>query len=272
MKKNWLLFFTPDHGTYVQYELTPSKRTIAKLIGNGYTTPNLTSPAETPCLCHPYPFDERRSDGGTLTGDKVDHAGLGGWHQATNSLRASLCAREDQECITRDGMEVFIAIIQRKRHNSYGILSRYERVAVLWEGKPPFRILAIGKAKLLFQGETWAHSGQSYKTNQGPGKPSSTQPSPQAPKPTALFKRKPSLDLQNPPFIFALSIAYDHYRRYRTDGKYQSEPKDMYMGYLDDYLVVSLGIGDGGTGLVRLMVKDLISGLAVCPGFTSHGA
>ena len=206
-----------------------------------------------------------------MTREKDDFAGLGGWHQATNSLRVTLCARGDQECITRGGMEVFIAIIQRKRHNSYGILSRYERVAVLWEGKPPFRILSIGKAKFLFKGETWTHSGQ-HKANQNPGKQANPRATPQETKSTqSISKRGPNVDLQNAPFLFALSIAFDHHKRYQMDGTFHSRPQDMYTGYLNDFLIVSLGIGDGGTGFVRLMVKDLISGLAVCPGFTSQG-
>ena len=144
MEKNWLLFFSPDYGTYAQYELSPGKRTFAKLIGNGYVTQNLTSPLEAPCLGFPYPITLNPGTGHEpRSGIKKD-----GWHQATNSLRLVLCDRGDLECQGVDGMEVFIAVVQRKRHNRLGLVSRYERVVVVWEGKPPFRMVGVGKARI----------------------------------------------------------------------------------------------------------------------------
>jgi len=66
-----------------------------------------------------------------------------------------------------------------------------------------------------------------------------------------------------------VSIAFDHTRRRREgagDIGVGREPEEMYMGYLDDYLIAGMGIGDEGMGVVRLGVRELVAGLAVCPG------
>jgi len=54
-EKNWVMFTTGSGASYLQYELTPSERTIAQFIKGGITTRNLTDPIEEPCLFDPTP-------------------------------------------------------------------------------------------------------------------------------------------------------------------------------------------------------------------------
>lgn len=284
MEKNWLLFFSPEYGTYAQYELSPGKRTFAKLTGNGYVTQNLTSPLEAPCLGFPYPitlnFNFKHE---SRSGIKKD-----GWHQATNSLHLVLCDRGDLECQGVEEMEVFIAVVQRKRHNRLGLVSRYEKVVVVWEGKPPFRMVGVGKARILFEGEDEGFLQGTGTTTVSPGNtkyrgenwamistsllaavPTSTStitlnsdpPPPTGPLDTRRFRQH---------FTFMVSIAFDHTRRRKEGGKNSNvgnEPEEMYTGYLDDYLIAGMGIGDEGMGVVRVRVRELMAGIAICPGF-----
>lgn len=274
------MFFSPDYGTYAQYELAPAKRTFAKLIGNGYVTQNLTSELEAPCLGFPHPV----SSGPEVEENPKNGFKKDGWHQATNSLRLVLCDREDRKCRANEGMEVFIAVVQKKRHNRLGLVSRYERVVVMWEGKPPFRMVAIGKARIIFEGDGWGSI-----STKGAGATAINNVTMSAlshaivpltnvatlPAPMPTQQTGPELRLQKrrgrQHFTFMVSIAFDHsQKRKEKDVKrgpgVAAEPEEMYMGYLDDYLIAGMGIGDEGMGVVRMGVRELVAGLAVCPG------
>ena len=255
MEKNWLLFFSRDYGTYAQYELTPTVRTVAKLIGNGYVTVNLTSPFEVPCLGHPHPVSAGLGEATVLNRNILKD----GWHQATNSLKLVLCGRKDVECQVTEDMEVFIAVVQRKRHNHYGLVKRYERVVVIWQSKPPFHMLAVGTARILFTGEGWDSVGVEKPKGSPTEKVNSSVP-------TLSLHQKFRKEHN---FNFMMSLAFDHSRRRNEDADFSvgRNPDDMHIGYLDDYLIAGVGIGDKGMGVVRLRVKELVAGLAVCPGF-----
>ena len=272
MEKNWLLFFTPDSGTYTQYEVPPEKRTFAKLIGNGYVTPNLTSPVERQCLGHPFPLLSDIYASGGYRKDEKD-----GWHQATNSLRVLLCNRRDTICQADEAMAVFVAVIQRKIHDSIGLVSRYEPVVVIWEGRQPFHMLAVGKARMKF---SWEESlmGKEAKIRNGQ---SAVRDGPTPTLATSSSMSKPPPIASSPPssllskkrgyhtkFTFILSIAFDHSRRRKEeqDSTGGATPETMYTGYLDDYVIAGIGIGDRGMGVVRMRVRELVSGIAICPG------
>ncbi|RVX68318.1 hypothetical protein B0A52_07321 [Exophiala mesophila] len=145
VEKNWLLWFPNREDAYVQFDLlgggnsplsrdtsggssdknttrtvnderrngpkgpkrqTHGGRTFAKLIGNGYTTPNLTSPHEQSCFDtdfehHPpgthkpsiHPISSSSSSKANHTHDSLGQKGH--WHQGSNSLRLILCTRAE---------------------------------------------------------------------------------------------------------------------------------------------------------------------------------
>ena len=199
---------------------------------------------------------------------------------------------------------MFMAIVHRKRHSLRGYVSRYERVVVIWEGRPPFRTLALSRRKILFQGEAWGVLGRKEKSSKGSGlfrethktslNSSTTNSS------TTLIREAPATrtsevfsNLDHPPafdsnmlekrdiepnsmastarpqpgFIFPLSIAFDHSRRGNEGGDEFKifNPKEMYIGYLDDYLIMGVGIKDKGMGVVRLKVSELLQDIVSCP-------
>ncbi|KAL8690168.1 MAG: hypothetical protein Q9224_004470, partial [Gallowayella concinna] len=155
IEKNWLPFFTESGESYIHYDLShPTNtsirgRTFAKLLGNGFTTTNLTDPLELPCL-----IDEDDKDA-----DPVKRGGT--WHQATNSLRLILCNRTDPKCQASDENTVFFAVIHRKFPNYLDLPLRYERYFMVWSATPPFGLVGISKHPILMANETvsgWTES------------------------------------------------------------------------------------------------------------------
>lgn len=156
VEKNWFLFFPTPQEAFLHYDLSIPRtvgegknktkvvggRTFGKLIGNGFTTPNLTDPNELPCL-----HDEPDTRG------KFGH-----WHQTSNSLKLILCRRgeaERERCSAeQDGRAVHFAIMHRKFSNEWDLPLRYERFFVVWDTRPPYRMLAISRYPLLMWNET----------------------------------------------------------------------------------------------------------------------
>lgn len=160
-------------------------------------------------------------------------------------------------------MGVFIAVVQIKRHNRLRLVSRYERVVVVWEGKPPFRIAGVGNARILFEGEDGGFSqdtgtivlpkGVTKHNGENMAMPFSTTLE-AVPPSTATVTLSSSADSLGKRrfrqhFTFMVSIAFDHSRRRKEEGMDSNvgkDPKEMYVGYLDDYLIAGMGICDDG--------------------------
>ena len=276
IEKNWLLFFPPNGESYIQYEL-PSRpkndttrsitrgRTFAKLLGNGLTTTNLTDPLEQPC-----PHD-------LLTSRKRNKplSTKGTWHQATNSLRLILCNRADPSCNATPEKTVFFALIHRKFPNDFDLPLRYERFFIVWSATPPFEMLAISAHPILLFNETatgwsaahnWAnndneHDGQDTKVVQRSFINST--------------KATSSGDDERPLwayFTYTVSMAYAWGRQPKaTLGKnkgHEDEAEDMHVGYLDDEVVLGIGVDDKGQAFSRVKAGDLVSCMRACPGRT----
>lgn len=158
VEKNWFLFFPTPEEAFLHYDLSIPRaakqqeeqnetkfvggRTFAKLIGNGFTTPNLTDPDELPCL-H----------------DEPDMRGkFGHWHQTSNSLKLILCRRGEAErgkCSgEQEGRAVHFAVMHRKFSNEWDLPLRYERFFVVWDARPPYRMLGISRYPVLMWNET----------------------------------------------------------------------------------------------------------------------
>lgn len=162
VEKNWFFFYPTPEEAYVHYDLSLPKwraaaegeegkeegkweggRTFAKVIGAGYTTPNLTDPAEPVCLHQDTPE--------TAQGKR------GTWHQTSNALKLVLCRRAEVEhgtCASGPGVEVHFAIMHRKFSNEWNLPLRYERFFVVWDAKPPFQMLGISRFPVLLANET----------------------------------------------------------------------------------------------------------------------
>jgi hypothetical protein len=229
-EKNWVVFSPSPSTSYVQYELNSTTRTFAQLIGAGLTTTNETDPLEKSCLSDPTP--EQIFGGHFMAGAS--------WHQATPALKLILCTRLNSTCITQFGETVFFAAIQRKHVNGYGLPVRYERYLVVWSAIPPFNMLAVSQHPVLLANETnrgwaleeiWDDDPESQSANQA----------------------------EWGQFTYTTTIAY-------AWGREESDIREKGMGYLDDDVILSVGIDDRDGLYARVKVSELLQCLRICPG------
>ena len=251
-----MLFFPSTGESYIHYDLsTPrSGRTFAKLLGSGLTTTNLTDPLEIPCI------QDLETEG--KEGNSARKGGT--WHQATNSLRLILCDRSDKLCKPGRENTVFIALIHRKFPNVFKLPLRYERYFIAWEARAPFSMLGVSKHPLLLANET--ASGWSASDN--------WEDDPANQELVRSHKSRKSIDGQvsntTEPyhgkgywayFTYTVSMAYAWGRE--GDG---DEVEEKNVGYLDDEVVLSIGVDDKGQGFARVKAGDLVQCMRACPG------
>jgi hypothetical protein len=228
LEKNWMLFF-PASDSYIHYEISPHGRTMAKVLGGGLTTTNLTDPLELPCL------SEKGEETQTQMG--------GRWHQATNSLRLILCERKEKSCVSNAENTVFFAIIHRKLPNFLKLPLRYERYLIVWSAAPPFSMLGVSRHPILMSNETT--TGFSPTENWDDNA-------------EALEENWENWAY----FTYTVSIAY-------AWGRKMDNPTSKNTGYLDDEVVLGIGIDDKSQGLAVVVARDLLQCLRPCPGRVS---
>jgi hypothetical protein len=229
-EKNWLMFSPSSSVSYLQYELNSTTRTFAQLIGAGLTTTNQTDISEEPCLDEPTPLDV--SSGHFLAGAS--------WHQATPALKLVLCTRSNSTCINRFGETVFFAAIHRKHVNKYGLPMRYERYFVVWSATPPFNMLGASRNPILLANETsrgWTAKEiwDDVEETQSGSRTEWGQ------------------------FTYTTTIAY-------AWGREESDIREKGTGYLDDEVILSVGIDDQNGLYAKVKVSDLLQCLRICPG------
>lgn len=255
IEKNWFVFFSGSGESYLHYDLSdpydgPRGRTFAKLIGNGLTTTNLTDPLESPCL-HELGAEK-----------EPDVAKRGGsWHQATNSLRLVLCARTDPSCKPGPENTVFFAIVHRKFENYLRLPLRYERYFIVWSAVAPFYMLGISQYPLLMANETASGWSESQNWADDPANAKIVQQTQRA----GNFTSEPFGGKRFwAYFTYTVSISY-------AWGRDRDEVKNKNLGYLDDDVLLGIGIDDAGLGFSRVKAADLVQCLRPCPGRETEG-
>ncbi|KAJ9635476.1 hypothetical protein H2199_008479 [Coniosporium tulheliwenetii] len=250
MEKNWVVFGQGEEG-YISYELTPRRRTFAKLMGAGYTSLNLTDPAEVSCL-----FDDPALD--TTGIDGKTHRPT--WHQSTNSLQLVLCRRRDPACVPGAENTVFVTVVHRKHLNAYGLPLRYERYVVVWTAHPPFSMVGVSRYPILFANETVAGwtARENWDDGHG-GAPFGNYTLGKRGHSTQGKRDSGSMREMWASFTYTVSIAW------AWDVRNRVEVRDKNLGYLDDEVVVGIGIADGGQGFVQVPVRELVGCLRACP-------
>lgn len=286
VEKNWLLWFPNREEAYVQYDLIGRRvhggelnstngtvvprrggRTFAKLIGNGFTTPNLTD------------ADERTCFGPEYEKDKLDNHGH--WHQGSNALRLILCTRAQArsgECeeggAVDDGRSVHFAIMHRKFSNAMNLPLRYERYVVVWESRAPFQVLGVSRWPLLMRNERanpWTEDENWPEERSGwngtrtmfakrigvRGKEEELESD--HIKSEAYFTYTPSLAWAWKPHSAGLGDEDED----EDDVEYMSS---LGTGYLGDEVLVGIGMDDLSQGFAKVKVEDLLQCLRLCPG------
>ena len=281
-------------------------RTFAKLLGNGLTTTNLTDPLEQPCPSDdlPGPAPDTVSSGGRHGTGRSDatRKTKGTWHQATNSLRLILCNRGDAHCRPTAENTVFFALIHRKFPNELDLPLRYERFFIVWSATPPFGMLAISSHPVLLFNETATGWSAAHNWAEGAGEGeaeesedtgrtnfakrgfdnSTTTPyfSHHQSNPHPTGEKEPKKLWAY--FTYTVSMAYAYGRPpaaavvagegedegERARVNVGDEAEDMHVGYLDDEVVLGIGVDDGGQAFASVKAKDLVSCMRACPGRT----
>ena len=300
VEKNWMLFFPSKQEAFVHYDMVAhgsntasarkSGRAFAKLIGNGYTTPNLADPDEESC------FAETKDSNGKT----------GRWHQGSNALKLILCTRGEAksgQCSEdEEGRSVHFAVVHRKFSNAWRLPLRYERWLVVWEGRAPFRLLAKSRFPVLFKNET--ASGWTAEEN--------WEGEPEIPKETIREERRwpngsflgsnatmwrneshsDHIDDKTTSshindshkhnwayFTYTPSIAWAwrpnsaETRKEDHDAGAEDESylHSLNVGYLDDEVIVGIGLEDMEQAFARVQARTLLQCLEVCPGAVEKG-
>jgi hypothetical protein len=144
LEKNYFVFWDKDNVMHVHYDTYP-KRGFAKLERDGSTGPELatkTTEHDTKCMQRYLPELPPKDES---------------IHQATNSLKITLCNRADAACEPHDGNTYIMTIIQHKTY--YGYHSEYEPYVVLFQQRAPFELYAISKKPLWISGRR-RHEGR----------------------------------------------------------------------------------------------------------------
>ncbi|KAK4153589.1 hypothetical protein C8A00DRAFT_43530 [Chaetomidium leptoderma] len=144
LEKNYFLFWDDHDQMHVHQDMYP-KRMFASLERNGSTGPDLAPKAAT--------FDEKCL---TRYMPKMP-PDLESIHQATNSLKITMCNRADKKCSPHAGNTFIMAIIQHKTYYSYH--SEYEPYVVLFQQRAPYELYAISKKPLWISGRK-RHTGR----------------------------------------------------------------------------------------------------------------
>ena len=69
-------------------------------------------------------------------------------------------------------------------------------------------------------------------------------------------------------FTYTVSMAYAWGREPRKGGK-GDEAEDMHVGYLDDEVVLAIGVDDAGSVFGRVKAGELVQCMQACPGLST---
>ncbi|KAF4450295.1 hypothetical protein F53441_6578 [Fusarium austroafricanum] len=140
VEKNWFLFWDSNGIMYTHYDITP-KRTFAQMNPDGSAGPDLAPAAvgDEQCLAKYLP---------KLT------TNLESIHQSTNSLKITMCRRDEPGCVPDDSNTFIMVIFQHKSYFNYH--SVYEPYVMLFKQQAPFEIHAMSKKPI------WIHGRKKY--------------------------------------------------------------------------------------------------------------
>ncbi|RMJ21945.1 hypothetical protein PHISP_07177 [Aspergillus sp. HF37] len=137
IEKNWFLFWDDRGQMYAHHDIHP-RRVFAKLHPDGSVGPDLApmaAAADKQCMLTYMPQELLKS---------------GSVHQATNSLKVSMCRAADQGCTPNDGNTFIAAIYQHK--TGYSLHPIYEPYIMLFQQREPFQLHALSKRPLWIHG------------------------------------------------------------------------------------------------------------------------
>ncbi|KAJ4303965.1 hypothetical protein N0V88_001567 [Collariella sp. IMI 366227] len=141
LEKNYVLFWDANDAMFVHTNMYPH-RVFAALDRDGNADTDLapaTAADDDRCLARYLPALPPKTKETSES-----------YHQATNSLRITMCNRADPNCKRDDTNTFIMTIIQHKRY--YDWHSEYEPYVVLFQQRAPYELYAISEKPLWIAG------------------------------------------------------------------------------------------------------------------------
>lgn len=135
-----------------------------------------------------------------------------------------------------------------------------------WQSVPPFALVGIGKHPLLFQNETaqgWPES-EGWDDDEGNRRVVKERKEKSGDNATEPYGGKGYWAY----FTYTVSISYAWGREPRQ-GRKGDESEDMHVGFLDDEMVLAVGVDDEGGVFGRVQAGELVQCMKPCPGVSS---
>jgi hypothetical protein len=180
----------------------------------------------------------------------------------------------DEEQDGEEGGEVvFFSIVHRKfSDGKLGMPLRYERFVVLWEGRYPWRGLGVGRGPVVFGGEVVRGFEGAVNGTEGWRQLRSERGHAKEHEREEGLKRDGEF-MKRVGFTYTTSIAWawrpsvgaEERGEGGLDGDAESLSR-LGMGYLDDELIIGVGLDDIAQVVVRVRAEELLSCLRLCPG------
>lgn len=140
VEKNWFIFWDQVGQMYIHHDIHP-KRAFAQLSPDGSVGPDLApqvADSDERCMSKYMPHVASESES---------------IHQATNSLKVTMCRSTDPACVPSEANTFIMTIYQHK--GAYNFHPVYEPYVMLFQPKEPFRIHALSKRPLWIHGRQW---------------------------------------------------------------------------------------------------------------------
>ncbi|KAF4972310.1 hypothetical protein FSARC_1089 [Fusarium sarcochroum] len=141
VEKNWFLFWDINDNMYTHYDITPNRK-FAQINPDGSAGDDLapfSAVNDEQCLAKYLP--------------KLA-TNLESIHQATNSLKITMCRRDEPSCVPDESNTFIMVIFQHKSYFNYH--SVYEPYVMMFKQQAPFEIHAISRKPI------WIHGRKQY--------------------------------------------------------------------------------------------------------------
>ncbi|KAK9314924.1 hypothetical protein V1522DRAFT_415859 [Lipomyces starkeyi] len=229
IEKNWVLLYDENNEDYVHHDMTP--RSISKGV-NGSNI--LLVPAQELPECMRSPLKDF-----SKTKDAVNE-----YHQATNSLRVTMC---EFPCIPTIHNTVLVSLMHIKYKNVYELF--YRRYAMIMNVTAPFEV--IGRTNnLMFAGldeQTMLYTVSMVWDKS--------------------FNARPEWnDATGDSSILANSAEYaEDYSRKEGYGQSRNQLADgYYHGWIDDTVMINIGVNDCDAAVLHVPMRDMLDCIVLC--------
>lgn len=281
-------------------------RTLAQLTSHAHTTTNLTSPFEQPCLdllspeIHTDALGNKgkwhqstpslrlilctRAQFAARTCSPLDS-------EATE--HKSLHHDEYDNLLRQEGMIVHFSIVHRKFSNIWDLPMRYERYFLVWEARRPFQTIGMSRWPVLFgveRARPWSREEDlgwdlRQKRQDRKGEEDDYHNLDEEEKSSiggqeeweeaadSRGERKMRQEQEDSGFYFTYTPSLSWAWRSSAGEEhivYGRGHEDLGTGYLDEEVIIGIGMDDHAQGFVRVHVQDVLGCMRLCPSVATE--